>query len=364
MNKGEGENSYARNSIVQKEIIEFSSSVMEELVADSLRRTAPESMGIADLGCSSGPNTLIVVKKIINAAHSASLQMGSKLPELRISLNDLPGNDFNSLFMSLDEFYGSLKDEKGVGFDRCFVCGVAGSFYRRLFPKRSLHFVHSSSSLHWLSQVPPALDKNSDKHMNKGKIYISQTSPDCVSKAYLAQFQKDLMDFLRCRAQEIVGGGGMMLSLMGRVSPNASAEVGCYQWELLAQALVSMVPQGIVREEDIDSLNVPYYAPSPKEVRDIIQEEGSFVINHLEAFEINWDEGTERECHDYELRKSSRGHRVAKTIRAVVEPMFESHFRKGLMDELFARYGQLVDDYFSKTQPRYINLVISMTRKD
>ncbi|KAK6130988.1 hypothetical protein DH2020_035269 [Rehmannia glutinosa] len=361
MNKGEGESSYAKNSTVQKQIITVASSILEKSVLDSVHKTHPKSMGIADLGCSSGPNTLTVISKIINTIYAASYQM----PELRISLNDLPENDFNSVFISLPDFYSNLEKEKGIGVDECFIFGVAGSFYGRLFPKNSLHFVHSSSSLHWLSQVPPVLDKNSGKHLNKGKIYISKTSPDCVLKAYLYQFQKDFFDFMRSRADEMVAGGGMLLSFMGRSSSDASAEVGCHQWELLAQALMSMVPEGLVQEEEIDSLNAPYYAPSSEEVRNIIQEEGSFLINHLEAFEISWEGGNACDKHDYDdLQKLSRGQQVAKTIRAVVEPMLVSHFGREIMDELFTRFGNLVDVYFSNTKAKHINLVISVTRKD
>ncbi|MBA0779036.1 hypothetical protein Gotri_003319, partial [Gossypium trilobum] len=34
-----------------------------------------------------------------------------------------------------------------------FIAGVASSFYQRLFPSNSIHFVHSSYCLHWLSKV-------------------------------------------------------------------------------------------------------------------------------------------------------------------------------------------------------------------
>lgn len=110
-----------------------------------------ESIGIADLGCSSGPNTLMVVTEVINIMDATCRKSGSSLPELRISLNDLPGNDFNDLFRSLPEFYRKVKEEKGS--ENCYVAGVPGSFYGRLFPLKSMHFFHSSSSLHWLSQV-------------------------------------------------------------------------------------------------------------------------------------------------------------------------------------------------------------------
>ncbi|GFP92531.1 jasmonate o-methyltransferase [Phtheirospermum japonicum] len=354
MNRGEGENSYAMNSSIQNQIIKVASPMIEQAVADCVHNTQPQSMGIADLGCSSGPNSLMVMSMIIDTVRAASAQMGIGLPELRVSLNDLPVNDFNSLFAFLPDFYDDLR-KIGVDEECCFICGVAASFYGKLFPKKSLHFVHSSSSLHWLSQVPSGLDKYS----NKGKIYISKTSPDYVLKAYLHQFQKDLFDFMRFRADEMVAGGGMLLSFMGRASPDASAEVGCHQWELLAQALM-----GLVQEEDIDSLNVPYYAPSVEEVQNVIQKEGSFLINHIEAFEIQWDGGNACDKRDSDgLEKLTRGKRVAKIVRAVIESMIESHFGKGIIDELFARYGQLVDDYFSKVEAKHINLVISVTRK-
>ncbi|EYU32908.1 hypothetical protein MIMGU_mgv1a013852mg [Erythranthe guttata] len=207
-------------------------------------------------------------------------------------------------------------------------------------------------------QVPPSLD------MNKGKIYISKTSPPCVVKAYVSQFEKDFFLFLRSRAHEMVAGGRMLLSFMGHISPEASTEVGSHQWELLAQLLL-----GLIEEDRIDSFNAPYYAPSPQEVRNVIVEEGSFSINHVEAFEVNWDEGSsacsDSACDkcDFEHEKLSRGQRVAITIRAVVESMVESHFGREILDELFRRYGELVDDYFSKTVAKHINLVVSVTRK-
>lgn len=89
-------------------------------------------------------------------------------------------------------------------------------------------------------QVPLALDMKADIHLNKGKIYISKTSPASVVKAYLSQYEKDFFVFLRSRAEEMVARGRMVLSFMGRRSPEASAEVGSHQWELLAQALMSM----------------------------------------------------------------------------------------------------------------------------
>ncbi|PON54920.1 SAM dependent carboxyl methyltransferase [Parasponia andersonii] len=125
---------------------------MEEAIVKSLKASIPESMGIADLGCSSGPNTLLVISEIIDAIHAKCCSLGRSPPELRLYVNDLFNNDFNDIFASLPAFYNRIREEKGEGFGPCFISGVPGSFYGRLFPRKSLHLVHSSSSLHWLSQ--------------------------------------------------------------------------------------------------------------------------------------------------------------------------------------------------------------------
>ncbi|KHN00521.1 Salicylate O-methyltransferase [Glycine soja] len=83
-----------------------------------------------------------------------------------------------------------------------------------------MHFVHFSSSLHWLSKVPEGIDNN------KGNIYIGSTSPSNVPRAYYEQFQKDFSVFLKCRAEEIVEGGRMVLTVMGRRSGDPSSKGG------------------------------------------------------------------------------------------------------------------------------------------
>lgn len=78
---------------------------------------------------------------------------------------------------------------------------------------------------------------------NMGKIYISKTSPKSAHKAYALQFQTDFSVFLRSRSEELVPGGRMVLSFLGRSSHDPTTEESCYQWELLAQALMSMAKE-------------------------------------------------------------------------------------------------------------------------
>ncbi|CAI0447378.1 unnamed protein product [Linum tenue] len=119
---------------------------------------------MADLGCASGPNTLLLVSEVIKVVHKLSTELGQECPELHIFLNVLPGNDFNHVFTSIQRFKENMKKEMGA---QAFIVGVPGSFYDRLFSTDSLHFIHSSYSLHWRSQVPEGLEEK------KGNIYLA-----------------------------------------------------------------------------------------------------------------------------------------------------------------------------------------------
>ncbi|KAL2895618.1 Salicylate carboxymethyltransferase, partial [Bienertia sinuspersici] len=116
----------------------------------------PTTICIADLGCSSADqNNLNLIYEFIDTIEKAriELELGNNgLQEYQVYLNDLPRNDFNTIFRSLGNFEAMLKKKMGDNLEHCFVNGVPGSFHGRLFPSNHLHFVHASYSLHWLSQ--------------------------------------------------------------------------------------------------------------------------------------------------------------------------------------------------------------------
>ncbi|KAF3496536.1 hypothetical protein DY000_02055819 [Brassica cretica] len=118
--------------------------------------------------------------------------MCQNVPEIECGLNDLTENDFNTSFKLVPSFLDKQAKEK------CFVSGVPGSFYSRLFPSQSLHFVHSSFSVHWLSKFPDGLKNNTKS------IHINHTCPPNVFKSYSNQFKNDFSLFLKMRSEETV----------------------------------------------------------------------------------------------------------------------------------------------------------------
>lgn len=361
MNEGNGESSYANNSTLQKAVIlkaqPFLEKTVKEIMCSAIDKF-PQCLKIVDLGCSSGQNSLFVMSKIIDNAHAVCEEKNVQVPEFQVFLNDLPTNDFNTMFKLLPPyFYEKLKKEKGDNFRPCFVAGVPGSFYERLFPTASLHFVHSSISGHWLSQVPEILESN------KGNVYIAKSSPPNVYEAYMKQFVRDFSTFLRVRSEEIIANGRMLITFCGRKSADPTSEDSCFLWNMLAKSLFEMVDQGLLGEADSNSFNIPMYFPSKDELKAIIVMDGSFNLDSLESFELNWDVRKEIDDRQLGVNKDSSGMFLAKTIRASTEPLLVSHFGNSFIDNIFESYARHADEHLSREKPKFFNIVISLIKK-
>ncbi|KAL0290591.1 UNVERIFIED_CONTAM: Salicylate carboxymethyltransferase [Sesamum angustifolium] len=371
MNGGAGESSYAKNSLVQKKVISMTkpiteAAITELIISSSSSSSKAKTFCMAELGCSSGPNTLFVAMDFVKIVSQLCRKHGhDELPEFQIHLNDLPGNDFNSIFKSLaHSFHAQLLQEMGASgaggsAPYYFLSGVPGSFYSRLFAAKSLHFVHSSYSLMWLSKVPEGLE------MNRANIYIASTTPASVINAYYEQFQRDFSTFLRCRSEEVVDGGKMVLTLLGRQSESASSKECCYIWELLALSLKEMVSQGLIEEEKLGSFNIPQYTPSLSELKTEVEKEGSFCINSLEASEITWAACGDSGFYSPQYSgKGDDGYNVATCMRSVAEPLLVEHFGELVIDHLFEIYRNILSDRMSKEDTKFVNVTVSLTRKE
>ncbi|CAG7898788.1 unnamed protein product [Brassica rapa] len=223
------------------------------------------------------------------------------------------------------------------------------SFYGRLFPENTIHFIYSSFSLHWLSKVPPALFDHQGKSINKGCINICSSSPEAVSKAYYSQFKEDFSMFLRSRSKEVVAAGRMVLIILGREGPDHVDRGMSFTWEFLARAIADLVGQGETEEEKLDSYETHFYAASAAEIEGEVNKEGSFELEKLEIMEV--------EKKDNEDGMSS-GELAAKTIRAVQESMLAPHFGEEILDKLFDTYGRMFDEELAKEDIRPITFVV------
>uniref|UniRef100_A0ACD5WJU6 Uncharacterized protein n=1 Tax=Avena sativa TaxID=4498 RepID=A0ACD5WJU6_AVESA len=325
MNQGQGETSYTRNSSIQNAQQNRMKPLIEAAIVDFCSSSIntgslfPRKMLIADLGCSSGPNALALVSIALEAIHNHCLQLQQTPPEVCLLLNDLPENDFNTVVKNLVTLRQSNKPLVMIGV-------TPGSFYERLFTSGSLHLVCSSSSLQWLSKAPEHLTRNQipaydiDEHARRERLPI-------VLEAYAQQFREDFTLFLQLRAKELVSGGRMVLSLIGRPSYIIDSEF-FHLWEIVAQILSVMASEGVIDKANFDSFYVPLYGPSCKELREIIQEEGSFSIREMREQDPTTD-------YDNAFMTPSR---FLNHLRAIFEPIIVQHFGE-VMDE-FARTAE------------------------
>ncbi|XP_051147506.1 benzoate carboxyl methyltransferase-like [Andrographis paniculata] len=351
MNGGDDALSYANNSSFQRVVISKTWPVLDKTLKDMFDKTGFKSgFKMIDLGCASGPNTLVVISHIMDTIKT--LCKCDQLPEFEVYLNDLPANDFNNLFKMLPSFH--------QGWKNCFVFGLPGSFYERLLPSNSLHFAYSNYCLQWLSQIPEGVEKS-----NKENFIPIKTSPVEVFEAYEQQFRRDFSTFLSKRGEEMIIGGYTVLAFVGRNSVDFSSDDSYESLRLLAEALVDMVAEGLINEEDLHSFNIPIYFPCREEVEAIIEQEGSFNIKELEAFKVPWDTNT-YEDDDYGKTVDNYRSReiIASHVRAAFEPLLSNHFSNAKIDMniLFERYAQKLRDYIVEEMPSYFTLLISLNR--
>lgn len=342
---GNGKMSYADNSDFQRVIASVTKKARQELAAALYRaRGRPDTMAIADLGCATGPNALLMVSDAVEAV-LAEAEMSHHV-SLHVFLNDLPANDFNAVFRL-------LPSSPLAATGRCLVSAWPGSFYERVFPEASLDYVVSSSSLHFLSKAPTMRME----HPNRGRFYVSESGPAAVLDAYRSQFHADFLAFLSCRAAEMRPRGLLLLTFVARRTARPTKH-DCYLWDLLADALMDMAAAGLVHEDQVHAFNTPFYGPCPDDLARVIAKEGSFTVRTMQLFD------TTRRCllrqaqaadDDDEYLPRWLAMETASTIRAVVEPMLRSHFEFGCrdaMDGLFCRYSLLLEAYYRSNSSR------------
>ncbi|KAL3639413.1 hypothetical protein CASFOL_017320 [Castilleja foliolosa] len=308
---GDGTKSYTKNSLYQRAVMDAGMLLVQKSIADHIQPTSLQTFSIADLGCSVGPNTFIAVDNIIDSV-KLKYRKPDKIPEFQVYFNDHILNDFNTLFKSLPpnrDYYSS---------------GVPGSFYARLFPSASLHIVHSSYSLQWLSHVPKEIMDPTSTAYNKGRISCIGDNEEVI-EAYSRQHAKDFSEFLQARAQEVVPGGLVTLILPAR--PNGvrhSQDAFSIINDRMGACLVDLAEQGVIEEEKVDKFNLPQYITSPHEIEEIVKQNGHFDIEKMEGLP--------------EVKASYRPsspEEVSRGMRAIMGEIIKAHFGHEILDDVF-----------------------------
>ncbi|KAK7316802.1 hypothetical protein RJT34_00527 [Clitoria ternatea] len=363
MKGGKGEGSYANNSQAQAIHAKSMLHLLKEAL-DGVQLQAPNiPFVVVDLGCSCGNNTINVVDVIIKHIIKRYEALGLDPPEFSAFFSDLPSNDFNTLFQLLPPLANY-----GVSMEEClaannhrsyFAAGVPGSFYRRLFPARSIDVFHSAFSLHWLSQVPESVMEKRSSAYNKGRVFIHGAS-EITANAYKKQFQTDLAGFLSSRSVELKRGGSMFLVCLGRTSvdPTDQGGAGLLFGTHFQDAWNDLVQEGLISSEKRDSFNIPVYAPSLQDFKEVVEADGSFAINKLEVFK-----GGSPLIVSQPDDASEVGRALANSCRSVSGVLVDAHIGDKLSEELFLRVEKRATSHGKELleQLQFFHIVASLS---
>ncbi|MCO5615000.1 hypothetical protein L7F22_069287 [Adiantum nelumboides] len=264
------------------------------------------SFAMADFGCScawSTVNTMRFAARCVVDHHQASCakQLLQRRPQLHIQafFNDVPGNDFNTLFALLSDscVVDEATTDAGQQQPHFMACGVPGSFYSRLFPPAYLHVGLCTLALHNLSQVPAAVKDPASLAWNENGTWILQGCKPETAMAYKEQFQKDFTCFLRHRSQELVPGGLLFCVIIASTIDHDANSTTTLQARLdhnhlhtnLQAAWRQLVSEGLLEQESLDAFNFPLFMPTIDEVKEVVCDD-ALVSAELEVVEMEYAE--------------------------------------------------------------------------
>nr|GMC47421.1 indole-3-acetate O-methyltransferase 1-like [Ipomoea batatas] len=365
MKGGKGEGSYANNSQAQAQHARSMLHLLKETL-DLVQLTATDDVPfvIADLGCSCGGNTIYIVDVIVKHIVERYEASGEEAPEFSAFFSDLPSNDFNTLFQLLPP----MANNGGGSMEEClastthrsyFAAGVPGSFYRRLFPKKSVDVFYSAFSLHWLSQVPEIVVESRSTAYNKGRIFI-HGAKESTANAYKKQFQSDLAGFLKARSVEMKSGGSMFLVCLGRTSvdPTDQGGAGLLFGTHYQDAWDDLVQEGLITSEKRDNFNIPVYAPSLQDFKEVVEADGSLHINKLQVFR-----GGSPLVVSHPEDAAEVGRALANSCRSVSGVLVDAHIGEQLSEELFSRVARRATSHAKELleQLQFFHIVASLS---
>jgi hypothetical protein len=250
-------------------------------------RIAVEGSGrpivIADYGCSDGKNALAPMRVAIAALRR---RIGPSRPVL-VYHNDLPGNDFTTLFRLLDSDPTSyVRNDAAV-----YSYAIGRSFYQSVIPPAVVDLAWSSFAAVWLSQVPRQIPGH----------FCIPFSTGAIRAEFEEQAARDWERFLALRALELRSGGRLVIALPA-LDDESSMELG----GVMEQANATLAELAKVGEITTDERRRMTIAACPRRERDLVApfaKDGQF--NGLIVEDVNTAVSPDPAWSDYERDRNA-----------------------------------------------------------
>jgi hypothetical protein len=269
---------YDQHSTAQLASIQLVSSWIENALATMPLPPASRPFTVLDLGSSEGRNALIAMNVIVEAVRR---RQADQL--LQTIYSDLPSSNFNQLFLNLHEARKAGRLAAGV-----FPGAVAGSFYETLMPPSSVHFAMAFNAVLWLDSLPDATVPDfvvyRRPHPPRPGLQVRPATAD----AFARQAEGDLVQFLRCRASELLPDGKLLIVSPGDSDDQRIAD-GLY--DVLNDACLDLVAAGRLERQRYERFTMPVYFRTLAETLAPLEREGSpvkglFAVDRAETLEL------------------------------------------------------------------------------
>jgi gibberellin A4 carboxyl methyltransferase len=350
-----GRGFYDRHSAPQWAAIDYVLPWLEDALPSMHLPLAPDTIALADFGCSEGKNSIAAMQRILPVLRKRTAR------PLATIHSDLETNDFSTLFTNL-----RVDGRWAFPLDNVYSSAVAGSMYYQLLPPASVCVATTFNAIGYLSRRP--LERL------PGFIHANGPSParnvGVVTVQERAQFAQqatdDLSAFLTARAAELVRGGKLLIAVFGAGGGRCTA-YGIY--DALNDALLEARAAGRIGNDEYECYYQPIYLRTLDElVAPVAKPDAShsamYRLERSETYEVKTpvDE-------DYRATGDARTYGQAFTnfLRAFTEPVLRAALSAhadidAVVSDIYARVERLVCDNPERYEFRYVGVAALMTR--
>jgi hypothetical protein len=295
----EGGGAYNKNAKLQASGGAFALPHLENAARSIALDADSQPIVIADYGSSQGKNSLLPMRVAIEVVQA---RLGSDRP-IFVYHEDLPANDFNSLFEVLD------KDPESyvLNAPNIFPCAIGRSFYEIVLPPNHVHLGWCSYAAMWISRIPTRIP---------GHFFVPRSTGD-VRAAFDRQGAQDWKRFLTLRARELRPGGRLVIVV---VAANDDGIPGLDLMDHANATLTEMVDEGAITVDERARMVIGAW---PRRRRDLLAPfagDGQFYGLKVEHCETNLVADAAWAAYEQDGNKEALANKHASFFRATFAP--------------------------------------------
>jgi hypothetical protein len=295
----EGGGAYNKNAKLQASGGAFALPHLENAARSIALDADSQPIVIADYGSSQGKNSLLPMRVAIEVVQA---RLGSDRP-IFVYHEDLPANDFNSLFEVLD------KDPESyvLNAPNIFPCAIGRSFYEIVLPPNHVHLGWCSYAAMWISRIPTRIP---------GHFFVPRSTGD-VRAAFDRQGAQDWKRFLTLRARELRPGGRLVIVV---VAANDDGIPGLDLMDHANATLTEMVDEGAITADEQARMVIGSW---PRRKRDLLApfaRDGQFFGLKMEHCETNLVADAAWAAYEQDGNKEALANKHASFFRATFAP--------------------------------------------